>query len=98
LHASRCFPYTTLFRSLLAPRIEVAFEDERIIYGDNSLMRWYVNNVYVKILPNGNKVYRKKEEVKRKTDGFMMFLYGMWASRDLEDRKSTRLNSSHVKN
>ena len=48
-------------------------------------MRWYTNNVLVKRLPNGNKVFRKKEEVKRKTDGFMMFLYGVWASRDLDD-------------
>lgn len=70
---------------LLAPKIEVAFDDERVVFGDNPLMRWYTNNVYVKILKNGNKVYRKKEEVKRKTDGFMMFLYGMWGSRDLED-------------
>ncbi|MCT2342628.1 terminase large subunit [Niallia taxi] len=70
---------------LLAPRIEIAFENEQVIFGDNPLMRWYTNNVMVKRLPNGNKVYRKKEEVKRKTDGFMMFLYGVWASRDLED-------------
>lgn len=70
---------------LLAPRIEIAFENEQVIFGDNPLMRWYTNNVLVKRLPNGNKVYRKKEEVKRKTDGFMMFLYGVWASRDLED-------------
>ncbi|MGG3234628.1 terminase TerL endonuclease subunit [Priestia flexa] len=70
---------------LLAPRIEIAFENEQVIFGDNPLMRWYTNNVLVKRLPNGNKVYRKKEEVKRKTDGFMMFLYGVWASRDLND-------------
>lgn len=70
---------------LLAPRVEIAFENEQVIFGDNPLMRWYTNNVLVKRLPNGNKVYRKKEEVKRKTDGFMMFLYGVWASRDLED-------------
>ncbi|MER2057293.1 MAG: terminase large subunit [Niallia sp.] len=70
---------------LLAPRIEIAFENEQVIFGENPLMRWYTNNVLVKRLPNGNKVYRKKEEVKRKTDGFMMFLYGVWASRDLED-------------
>ena len=70
---------------LLAPRIEIAFENENVIFGDNPLMRWYTNNVLVKRLPNGNKVYRKKEEVKRKTDGFMMFLYGVWGSRDLED-------------
>ncbi|MCA1029370.1 terminase large subunit [Cytobacillus kochii] len=70
---------------LLAPRIEIAFENEQVIFGDNPLMRWYTNNVLVKRLPNGNKVYRKKEEVKRKTDGFMMFLYGVWASRDLQE-------------
>lgn len=70
---------------LLAPRIEIAFENENVVFGNNPLMRWYTNNVLVKKLPNGNKVYRKKEAVKRKTDGFMMFLYGVWASRDLED-------------
>lgn len=70
---------------LLAPRIEIAFENEQVLFGNNPLMRWYTNNVLVKRLPNGNKVYRKKEEVKRKTDGFMMFLYGVWASRDLDD-------------
>jgi phage terminase large subunit-like protein len=70
---------------LMAPRIEIAFEDERVIFGDSPIMRWYTNNVLVKRLGNGNKVYRKKEETKRKTDGFMMFLYGMWGTRDLED-------------
>lgn len=74
---------------LMAPRIEIAFEDERVIFGDSAIMRWYTNNVLVKRLPNGNKVYRKKEEVKRKTDGFMMFLYGMWGTRDLEDNDVT---------
>jgi len=73
---------------LLAPRIEIAFENEQVIFGANPMMRWYTNNVLVKRLPNGNKVYRKKEEVKRKTDGFMMFLYGVWASRDLDDYDS----------
>lgn len=70
---------------LLAPRIEIAFQNEQVIFGKNPLMRWYTNNVLVKRLPNGNKVFKKKEEVKRKTDGFMMFLYGVWASRDLDD-------------
>lgn len=74
---------------LMSPRIEIAFEDERVIFGDSAIMRWYTNNVLVKRLPNGNKVYRKKEEVKRKTDGFMMFLYGMWGTRDLEDNDVT---------
>lgn len=73
---------------LLAPRIEIAFENEQVVFGNNPLLRWYTNNVLVKRMPNGNKVYRKKEEIKRKTDGFMMFLYGVWASRDLDDYDS----------
>lgn len=71
--------------ALLAPKIELAFDEERIIFGDNPMMRWYGNNVLVIIDSKGNKLYRKKEPVKRKTDGFMMFLYGVWASRDLDD-------------
>lgn len=70
---------------LLAPRIEIAFENEQVVFGSNPLYRWYTNNVLVKRMPNGNKVFRKKEEIKRKTDGFMAFLYGVWASRDLDD-------------
>src|SRR5690606_38397369 len=71
--------------ALLSPKIELAFDEERIIFGDNPLMRWYCNNVLVEIKKDGNKVYKKKEPIKRKTDGFMMFLYGMWATRELED-------------
>lgn len=71
--------------ALLAPKIELAFDDGRIIWGDNPMMRWYTNNVLVKIDSKGNKLYRKKEAVKRKTDGFMAFLYAVWACRDLDD-------------
>ena len=71
--------------ALLAPKIELAFDEERIIWGDNPMMRWYTNNVLVVIDNKGNKLYRKKEAVKRKTDGFMMFLYGMWGTRELDD-------------
>lgn len=71
--------------ALLAPKIELAFDEERIIWGDNPMMRWYTNNVLVVIDNKGNKLYRKKEVVKRKTDGFMMFLYGMWGTRELDD-------------
>lgn len=72
--------------ALLAPKIELAFDERRIIWGDNPIMRWYANNVLVMIDSKGNKLYRKKEAVKRKTDGFMMFLYSVWASRDLDDK------------
>ena len=69
--------------ALLSPRIELAFDEGRIVFGDNPMMRWNTNNVLVIIDNRGNKLYRKKEATKRKTDGFMMFLYGVWACRDI---------------
>ncbi|MRA58518.1 terminase large subunit, partial [Bacillus thuringiensis] len=59
---------------LLAPRIEVAFAHRQIVFGDNPLMRWYTNNVLVVIKKDGNKMYEKKEPVRRKTDGFQAFV------------------------
>ena len=64
--------------SLLAPRVETLFAQNNIIYGDNPLMRWYTNNVYVKIKKDGNKEYLKKDEFKRKTDGFQAFIHALW--------------------
>lgn len=65
--------------NLLAPRIEDAFANNHIIFGDNPLMRWYTNNVLVKTNGDGNKSYKKKEEVRRKTDGFKAFEYCLWS-------------------
>ncbi|MGY3716777.1 terminase TerL endonuclease subunit [Sutcliffiella cohnii] len=64
--------------SLLAPRVEIAFANQKIIFGDNPLMRWYTNNVLVSIKKDGNKEYLKKEPVRRKTDGFQAFVYGLY--------------------
>lgn len=64
--------------SLLAPRVETLFAQHNIIFGDNPLMRWYTNNVYVKIKKDGNKEYLKKDEVRRKTDGFQAFIHALW--------------------
>lgn len=71
--------------SLLAPRIENAFATEHIIFGDNPLMRWFTNNVLVKTNADGNKVYLKKEELRRKTDGFKAFVCGMYLADELID-------------
>lgn len=71
--------------SLLAPRIEVAFANRKIIFGDNPLMRWYTNNVLVVIKKDGNKVYRKKEPVRRKTDGFQAFVHAMYRADEVKD-------------
>jgi phage terminase large subunit-like protein len=69
--------------SLLAPRVETLFANNHIIFGDNPMMRWYTNNVLVKIKPDGNKEYLKKDEFKRKTDGFQAFIHALWQADNL---------------
>lgn len=50
------------------------FANHNLIFGDSTLMRWYVNNTGVEPRKNGNKVFIKVEEQSRKNDGFMAFL------------------------
>ena len=69
----------------VAPQIEVLFAREQLIYGDNPLMRWYTNNVYVGRDNFGNMIYQKKEEKRRKTDGFMAFVHSFWKAIELLD-------------
>lgn len=64
--------------SLLAPRVETMFAKHKIVFGDNPLMRWYTNNVYVHTKKDGNKEYLKKDEIRRKTDGFQAFIHALW--------------------
>ena len=71
--------------SLLAPRIETMFGNHHIIFGDNPLMRWYTNNVSVKLKPDGNKEYLKKDEHRRKTDGFQAFVHALWRADEIID-------------
>lgn len=72
--------------SLLAPRVETLFANKKIVFGDNELMRWYTNNVLVRIKKDGNKEYLKKDETRRKTDGFQAFIHALWqADNILED-------------
>lgn len=62
------------------------FAQQRIIFGDNPLMRWNTNNIVVKVKNDGNKDFLKKDEVRRKTDGFTAFVYALWqADNILED-------------
>ncbi|EGQ0365153.1 terminase large subunit [Staphylococcus pseudintermedius] len=70
-------------QSLLAPRIETMFAKHRIVFGDDPLMRWYTNNVAVKIKPDGNKEYIKKDEVRRKTDGFQALVHALFRADEL---------------
>lgn len=46
---------------LLAPRVEDGFANHKFIFGDNPLMRWFTNNVYVKETQNGKQFLKKKK-------------------------------------
>lgn len=55
----------------VSPIITSQFANQRIIWGDNPLMRWYTNNAKQMIDAKGNVTYGKIEPKSRKTDGFM---------------------------
>ncbi len=69
----------------LAPMVEDGFAKHNIVFGDNPLMRWYTNNVLVKTLKDGGKQYLKKDEHRRKTDGFQAFLHALSRVNEVED-------------
>ncbi|HEE9030876.1 terminase TerL endonuclease subunit [Bacillus cereus] len=71
--------------SLLAPRIEMAFANKQIVFDDNPLMRWYTQNVLVVIKADGNKIYEKKEPVRRKTDGFQCFVHALYRADEIQE-------------
>ncbi|MDB8858819.1 terminase large subunit, partial [Pediococcus acidilactici] len=75
----------TAIDGLLAPRIEDGFASKKFVWGDNPLLRWNTQNVLVTIDSRGNKKYGKKEERRRKTDGFKAFEYGQYRIDELED-------------
>ncbi len=70
---------------LLAPRVEMYFAKGMFVWGDNPLMRWYTNNVLVSIKKDGNKVYGKKEPIRRKTDGFQALVCGLYRFEELSE-------------
>lgn len=70
---------------LLAPRVEMYFAKNMFVWGDNPLMRWYTNNVLVSIKKDGNKVYGKKEAIRRKTDGFQALVCGLYRFEELTE-------------
>ena len=69
---------------LLAPRIESAFARHNVIFGGNDMMRWYTHNVLRRLKSDGNVEYVKKEDTRRKIDGFKAFQYAMWRASELD--------------
>ncbi|PTY77360.1 terminase [Heyndrickxia sporothermodurans] len=71
--------------SKLSPIVDDCFINQSLVFGNDPLMRWYVGNVYVDYLGNGNKEYKKIDPEKRKTDGYFAFLHALNADHELED-------------
>ena len=83
--------------SKLSPIVDDAFINQTIVFGNDPLMRWYVGNVYVDYLGNGNKEYKKIDKEKRKTDGFFAFLHALNCDAELEDYGDVDLSGSSFK-
>lgn len=73
--------------NLLAPLVEQIFANEDVIFGDDPMMRWYTNNVFVETDKKGNKSFKKIEPKLRKTDGFFAFLHALSKDSELPEAK-----------
>ena len=73
--------------SKVAPLIESMFAEEKIIFGDNPTMRWYVNNTYQDLDGKGNITYKKIEPKTRKTDGFFALIHALSKDGELPEAR-----------
>ena len=71
----------------VAPLIESMFAEEKIVFGDNSTMRWYVNNTYQELDAKGNTTYKKIEPRTRKTDGFFALIHALSKDGELPEAR-----------
>lgn len=62
----------------MAPIIEDNFENERFAFGQDPMMLWYTDNTFVRRDKSGNTRYDKKEQVRRKTDGFHALIAALY--------------------
>ena len=69
----------------LQPIVEEMFATENIVFGDDRMMRWYTNNVYVDKDTKGNISYEKIEPYLRKTDGFMAMIHALNFDSELKE-------------
>src|SRR5205807_6366590 len=94
---STLFPYTTLFRSLSIAALSVLGLGiyflptlaETPVHKGLQVHEWGVINVY-------NDVELANADMRSTWHALPKFVYGMVDQRHIPDRKSTRLNSSHL--
>lgn len=75
----------------LQPIVEDMFAYENIVYGNDMMMRWYTNNVYIKREPKGNITYEKIEPRLRKTDGFFALLHALQYEEEIPVTKKLKV-------
>lgn len=66
-------------------KISSMFLANKIIWGDDPLMRWFTNNAKLEPAPNNNFKYGKIEPRSRKTDGFMAFVNAVVLEEELPE-------------
>lgn len=66
-------------------KISSMFISNKIIWGDDPLMRWYTRNTKLEPAPNNNFKYGKIEPKSRKTDGFMAFVNAVILEEELPE-------------
>jgi phage terminase large subunit-like protein len=67
-------------------KISSMFTANKIIWGDDMLMRWFTRNTKLEAAPNNNFKYGKIEPKSRKTDGFMAFVNAVTLEDELPDQ------------
>lgn len=72
--------------SMVAPKIEYYFAEEKIIAKESAIWRWFVNNTGMETDGDGNKSFFKVEPKLRKNDGFMAFAAGLSEESLLEEK------------
>ena len=81
------------------PKIKSDFDNQRVIYGDNKLMRWYTNNTKIVRVKGAtystdNFTFGKIEPKSRKTDGF----FALVAAYTQDEKIETEQYSAEVFN
>lgn len=68
----------------IAPIIDSAFTSKKIVFGNNPLLRWAVNNTMLIPAVNGNFKYEKQEAKSRKNDPFMALVHAFCLTEEFE--------------
>ena len=81
----------------IAPVVESMFAQHQVIWGDNPLMRWAVNNTKMeRDKTSGNLSFGKIEPKSRKTDPFMALVAAMQIEDELDTGPAARLEDIQV--